>query len=208
MNICFVSPHLLTRNVYVTALKSARNVDFVFDFKTFEECEVFLERKRVDAILVDVKLNDEEFGKIKKLQSKYPTMRFVILSEQDEVLQVLALGASYVLKDIQLDDFVRIVETTLRGNMFIAAFAVKLITSLMQEKYEIKKEVEQYDLSEREIEILSLVTQGKSNTQIGDELALSPFTIKNYISRIIEKLHVKTRTEATAKAFRFGIVSA
>lgn len=206
MNICLISPHLLTRNVYVTALMSIKGIDYVYDFENFEECEKFLAQKRIDAILIDEKLNDKEFGKIKQLQSKYNGMKFVIMAEQDEVLQVLALGASYVVKDMLLDDFVKIVETTLKGNMFISAFAVELVTELVKEKYEIKKQVAHYDLSEREVEVLSLVTQGKSNTQIGNELALSPFTIKNYISKIIEKLEVKTRTEATAVAFKFGLI--
>ena len=207
MNICLISPHLLTRNVYVTALMSIKGIDYVFDFENFEECEKFLIQKRVDAILIDVKLNDVEFEHIKRLQSKFQSMKFIIMAEQDEVLQVLSLGASYVVKDMLLDDFVRIVETTLKGNMFIAAFAVEIITELVREKFEIKRHIEHYDLSEREIEILNLITQGKSNTQIGDELALSPFTIKNYISKIIEKMEVKTRTEATAKAFKFGLVT-
>ncbi len=206
MNICLISNYLLTRNAYVKAFSTIKGIDYVFDFENFETCEEFLKNKIVDAILIDVRLSDLEFEKIKQLQNKFYKMKIIIMAEQNEVLQVLALGASYVLKDMLLDDLVKIVETTLKGYMFVASFAVDVITSVIQEKYEIKKQVEHYSLSDREVEILSLITQGKSNNEIGDELALSPFTIKNYISKIIEKLDVKTRTEATAKAFRFGIV--
>lgn len=206
MNICLISNYLLTRNAYVKAFSTIKGIDYVFDFEDFETCEEFLKKKTVDAILIDVRLKDTEFEKIKQLQQKFYDMKFIIMAEQNEILQVLSLGISYVVKDMLLDDLVAIVETVLKGYMFIAAFAVDTITSLIQEKFKIKKQIENYSLSDREKEILSLITQGKSNNEIGDELALSPFTIKNYISKIIEKLDVKTRTEATAKAFRFGIV--
>lgn len=61
-------------------------------------------------------------------------------------------------------------------------------------------------LTKREIEILSLVAQGKSNIEIGDELYLSEFTVKNYVSQIIEKLEVKNRIQATVKAIKNGLV--
>ncbi len=62
-------------------------------------------------------------------------------------------------------------------------------------------------MTDREQEILGLVAEGKSNSEIGDELALSAFTVKNYVSKIIEKLDVKDRTQATAKAIQYGLVS-
>lgn len=62
------------------------------------------------------------------------------------------------------------------------------------------------NLTDREKEILCLITKGKSNTEISKELYLSAFTVKNYVSKILEKLEVKDRTEATAKAIKCGLV--
>lgn len=61
-------------------------------------------------------------------------------------------------------------------------------------------------LTAREKEILNLVAEGKSNSEIGKELYLSSFTVKNYVSQIIEKLEVKNRTQATVKAVKYGLV--
>ena len=61
-------------------------------------------------------------------------------------------------------------------------------------------------LTKREKEILNLVTQGKSNSEIGKELYLSEFTVKNYVSQIIEKLEVKNRIQATVKAIKYGLI--
>lgn len=62
------------------------------------------------------------------------------------------------------------------------------------------------NLTDREKEILCLITKGKSNTEISKELYLSAFTVKNYVSKILEKLEVKDRTEATAKAIKYGLI--
>lgn len=62
------------------------------------------------------------------------------------------------------------------------------------------------NLTKREIEILSGIAQGKSNSEIGKELFLSAYTVKNYVSQIIEKLEVKNRTQAAAKAFKYGLL--
>lgn len=70
------------------------------------------------------------------------------------------------------------------------------------------KKIEQcpVKLTAREKEILNLVAEGKSNSEIGKELYLSSFTVKNYVSQIIEKLEVKNRTQATVKAVKYGLV--
>ena len=61
-------------------------------------------------------------------------------------------------------------------------------------------------LSERETEILRLVAQGRDNTEIAQELYLSPSTVKNHVSSILEKLGVDSRVQAAVRAARAGIV--
>ena len=204
--MCLISDYLLTRSVYIKALQQIEEIEFVFDFGSFKDCTNFLERRMVDAILIDVRLNHSELESIKELQSKYNKTKFIVLAEQDELLQVMAIGAAYILKDMTLDEFISIVETILKGNLFIAARAVDILKEILQEKLHINEELSKFNLTERELEILELIAKGNSNPQIGDKLCLSQFTVKNYVSRIIEKLEVKTRTEATAKAIHLGLV--
>ena len=62
------------------------------------------------------------------------------------------------------------------------------------------------DLTEREKDILTELVKGKTNEEISKELYLSAFTVKNYVSRIIEKMEVKNRIQAAVKAIQFGLV--
>ena len=84
--------------------------------------------------------------------------------------------------------------------------ALQLIKEALEGNLVIPAGVVLPNLTDREKEILGLITKGKSNTEISKELFLSAFTVKNYVSKILEKLEVKDRTEATAKAIKYGLV--
>ena len=206
MKICLISEYALTRNVYAKAFKAIEGIDEVFDFETLRECINFLERGKTDIIILDIGLNENEIFLLDKLRQKYPKIRFIILEKQEQILQTLALGATYALKNMLLDEFIGVMKTVNKGNLFIASDAVEIVTDAFQEKLDNIRFSRSCYLTEREKDILILITKGKSNSQIGQELCLSTFTVKNYVSKIIEKLGVKDRTQATAKAVRFGLV--
>lgn len=206
MKICLIGNYLLTRSAYVSALSQIDGIDSVVDFESISECWDFLENSITDAILIDVELTEDEITTIREMKMKFKSIKFIIMAQQNEVLEVLALGATYVLKDLKMEEFVRVIATTLKGNLFIASDIVDLITSVFQDQITRQHNIKSYRLTEREKEILTLVAKGLSNTEIGKELFLSAFTVKNYVSKIIEKLEVKTRTQATAKAIQYGLV--
>lgn len=206
MNICLIGEYQLTRNAYVKALKTIEGIDEVYDFETLRECITFLERARSDLVLFDIELNETEILLMDKLRQKCPKIKFIIMAEQEKILQTLALGAAYVLKNMLIDEFVRVMTTVIKGNLFIASDAVELVTSTFREKLDNIKFSRSCYLTEREKDILVLITKGQSNSQIGEQLCLSTFTVKNYVSKIIEKLGVRDRTQATAKAIKYGLV--
>ncbi len=206
MKICLIGNYLLTRSAYVSALSQIDGIDSVVDFGSISECWEFLENSITDAVLIDVELTDDEITTIREMKMKFKSIKFIIMAQQNEVLEVLALGATYVLKDLKMEEFVRVIATTLKGNLFIASDIVDLITSVFQDQITRQHNIKSYRLTEREKEILTLVAKGLSNTEIGKELFLSAFTVKNYVSKIIEKMEVKDRTQAVAKAIQCGLV--
>lgn len=206
MKICLIGNYLLTRSAYVSALSQIDGIDSVVDFGSISECWEFLENSITDAVLIDVELTEDEITTIREMKMKFKSIKFIIMAQQNEVLEVLALGATYVLKDLKMEEFVRVIATTLKGNLFIASDIVDLITSVFQDQITRQHNIKSYRLTEREKEILTLVAKGLSNTEIGKELFLSAFTVKNYVSKIIEKMEVKDRTQAVAKAIQCGLV--
>ncbi len=206
MKICLISDYLLTRCAYTNALKQLPIVESVADFSNLNDCEHYLARTGVDAVLIDIELNEDELNSIKHIKENFCEVKFIVMTQQEDVLPILALGAAYVLKNFRMEEFVDIISTTLQGNVFIAADVAGFIISIFQEKLEQNQKIKAFNLTPREKEVLHRVAMGESNIEIGSHLFLSQYTVKNYVSRIIEKMGVKDRTQATAKAIQCGLV--
>lgn len=206
MKICLIGDYMLTRCAYVYALKQIEGVESVVDFNTLADCESYLSRIGADIVLIDIVLDEFELNLIKHIKENFCGVKFIIMAQQDDVLPILALGAAYVLKNFRMEEFAEIITTILHGNLFIAADIVSFITSIFQEKVEQNNQMKSYKLTQRELEVLQRVAMGESNVEIGSHLFLSQYTVKNYVSRIIEKMGVKDRTQAAAKAIQYGLV--
>lgn len=206
MKICLIGDYLLTRCAYVYALKQIKGVESVADFNTLGDCENYLNKTGADVVLIDVVLDEVELKSIKHIKENFCGVKFIIMAKQEDVLPVLALGAAYVLKNVKMEEFAEIITTVLQGNLFIAADIANFITSIFAEKVEQKNQIKSYKLTPRELEVLQRISLGESNIEIGSHLFLSQYTVKNYVSRIIEKMGVKDRTQAATKAIQYGLV--
>jgi DNA-binding NarL/FixJ family response regulator len=129
--------------------------------------------------------------------------------EEQNVLDAIAAGASgYLLKGTSLESLVGGIKASLAGESVIsAAVSGKLFNRLRVDDGVREAERPVFSqLSEREIEILRLVASGKRNTEIAEELVISPYTVRNHVSRILAKLHLHSRLEAAAYAIKNRVV--
>ena len=212
IKVCLIGDSLLTRNAYSKALTTFEDFGVLGDFGEVSDCVRFLENTEVDVVLIDIpKSSPIALETVSLLKEKFQKTKVIVIAEeqqQDQVLKVLSIGASgYVLKNIPFDNLVRIIRYAIDGNVVISSGAIAMLTSICKEKIQSTEISRNCNLTEREREILVGVSKGKSNNEIGKELCLSPFTVKNYVSKIIEKLGVKDRTQATAKAIQWGLVT-
>ena len=211
IKVCLIGDHLLTRNAYTKALTSFEDFGVLGDFDKISDCFEFLENTEVDVVLIDIpKSNPDAFETVSLLKEKYKNTKVIVIAEeqqQDHVLKVLSIGASgYVLKNISIDNLVRIIRDAIDGNLVISSGAIESLKSVCQERIKYSQIPLNCKLTEREKEILVRVSKGQSNAEIGKELFLSAFTVKNYVSKIIEKLEAKDRTQAATKAIQYGLV--
>lgn len=211
IKVCLIGNCLLTRNAYSKALTTFEDFGVLGDFDQVSDCFEFLQNTEVDVVLVDIpKSNPDIFETVSLLKEKFKRTKVIVIAEeqhQDHVLKVLSIGANgYIMKDISIDNLVRIIRDAIEGNLIISQGAIETLTAICQEKIKSSQSSIDYKLTEREKEILSRVSKGQSNSEIGKELFLSTFTVKNYVSKIIDKLEVKDRTQATAKAIQCGLV--
>lgn len=161
-----------------------------------------------DVVLMDVRMpmmDGVEATKIVK--EKYKNIKVIILTtfnEDEYIFDGIKNGADgYILKDAGSEEIIKAIKTANDGNILlnpeVATKIVRAYNSITADKHfsnsinEQKKKLE--ILTKREIEVANLVAQGKSNKEICHVLFLTEGTVKNYLSKIFEKLELTSRTE-------------
>ena len=141
-----------------------------------------------------------------------PLTRVLVLtiSDQDgDVMDAILAGAcGYLLKDSSIQELMRGIEAAGSGESIVSpAIASKMLQRIRasSSQPEIERTIRS-ELSDREIEVLKLIANGKDNAMIAAELHISPKTVKNHISNILMKLQIDNRIQAAVYAVRSGIV--
>jgi DNA-binding NarL/FixJ family response regulator len=141
-----------------------------------------------------------------------PLTRVVVLtiSDQDsDVMDAIVAGAcGYLLKDASIQELIRGIRAAAVGESLISPhIAAKVLQHVRATSVDTDRAATiRSELSEREIEVLKLIANGKDNAEIAAELVISPKTVKNHISNILMKLQIENRIQAAVYAVRSGIV--
>jgi DNA-binding NarL/FixJ family response regulator len=148
----------------------------------------------------------------RKLAGIAPLARVVVLTisaDDEDVMDAVMAGAcGYLLKDSSIQDLIVGIRAAASGESLISPqIAAKVLRRLRsQSTSEDAARTIRAELSDREIEVLKLIANGKDNAQIARELYISPKTVKNHISNILMKLQIDNRIQAAVYAVRSGIV--
>jgi DNA-binding NarL/FixJ family response regulator len=166
-----------------------------------------------DVVVMD--LNMPGMGGVeatRHISSIAPLTRVVMLtiSDQDsDVMDAILAGAcGYLLKDSSIQELISGIDSASRGESLISPnIAAKVLQRVRatSTQPDIADQI-RAELSEREIEVLKLIANGKDNAVIAAELCISPKTVKNHISNILMKLQIDNRIQAAVYAVRSGIV--
>ena len=173
-------------------------------FKTAEEALYDIPKLQPDVVIMDINLpgmNGIEC--IRQLKEKSPRtqfMMFTVYENDEKVFEALKAGASgYLLKNTGLVQLIESLKELHNGGSPMSAnIARKLVTVFRREQ---KETANIEALSNRENEILQLLSKGLLYKEIADQLSISVSTVRQHIHHIYEKLHVQNRTEAINKAF-------
>jgi DNA-binding NarL/FixJ family response regulator len=148
----------------------------------------------------------------RQLAGIVPLTRVVVLTisaDDDDVMDAVMAGAcGYLLKDSSIQDLIAGIRAAAAGESLISPqIAAKVLQRVRaQSSSEDAAATIRAELSDREIEVLKLIANGKDNAQIARELFISPKTVKNHISNILMKLQIDNRIQAAVYAVRSGIV--
>ncbi len=139
-----------------------------------------------------------------QLKQLLPAVQIIVLTvyeDTDTIFDALRAGAcGYLLKRSSPQQILNAIRDILQGGAPMTSAIARKLVSVFQ--VPVAPAGTATALSPREREVLDLLAQGLSNKEIGAKLNLSPFTVKNYLARVFEKLHVRCRTEAVMAYFR------
>ncbi len=163
-----------------------------------------------DVILLDLLMpNLDGIEAANRIKKKQPEAKIIIITSSLEESQVIASikagAAGYLLKDSSPLEIEEAIKKVSRGE---TAFPSRITSIMIKELNKQSKPPSKCTtLTERETEILKLIANGMSNQEIADQLFLSVWTVRTYVTGILDKLEVDNRTQATLYALREGLVN-
>jgi DNA-binding NarL/FixJ family response regulator len=212
--VLIVDDHRVVREGLSAILKTKENVDVLGEAQDGQEAVEKARSLLPDVILMDVsmpKMTGVEATRI--IKREFPHIGIIALTmyeEQQYIFDLVRGGATgYLLKDSDSDQIVKAIQSVYRGESLIhPAVASKILAefSLLAQKKGKKAGWVEHDLTEREITVLRLVADGKTNKEIANNLDLSEKTVKNHVRNIFHKLQVYDRTQAAILAIRKGLI--
>lgn len=218
IKLYIIEDYLLTRTTYKHHFTKYNDFEVLGDYETAEEGLEALQKKPADVVLMDLGLphmNGLEATKI--ISRKFPNTKVIVLTSHErdeEIFASLSSGAhAYALKDIYLPDLCNVIKEVQKGAVWIDPRIARMALSVFPKPastdfdnlYNYKKKLE-INLSEREKEILKLIVEGKSNTEIADIIMISPHTAKSHVCKILSKLSVPDIVQAAVMAVQYDLL--
>lgn len=210
LRLLIVDDHKVVRLGLRTLLDKETDFEVVGEASTAAEAIQQAGDLQPDIILLDIRLPDQSgIVACRKIRQKWPAIQVLMLTsfaDEELVLESIEAGASgYVLKQLDTTDLVRAVRLIGNGDAILdPAITGKVLAGVRRAKQEAQSTAFR-DLSEREVEVLALVAEGKTNAEIAGALMLSEKTVRNHVSTILSKLGLTNRIEAATYAVRHHI---
>ena len=206
LQVVVADDHPLFREGVVASLGIDGGIAVVGEAEDAEGAIQLAREHQPDVVLLDLTMPGNGLEAVSRITAAAPSARVIMLTasaDEEHLLNAIKAGASgYVLKDVSADELVDIVRSIHAGHVHVAP---SLSFALLQGKSKPRDPDPLEALSTRERDVLELVARGLSNQEIAEQLGLAEQTIKDYMSGVLKKLHVRTRVEAALLAARSGL---
>jgi len=163
-----------------------------------------------DVVVMDIRLKGGSgIEACEEITSQYPETKVIMLTSyaEDEMLfSAIRAGASgYVLKQIGGDELIRAIESIGRGEALLDPAVTQRVFQEVRKAAREEEASAFAELTQQEMHVLQLVSEGRTNRQIAEMLYLGEGTVRNYVSSILSKLNVRNRAEAAAYAVEHNL---
>jgi two-component system, NarL family, response regulator LiaR len=210
ISIIIVDDHEVVRNGIRSFIETLPDFQVVGEAASGEEAIKLVGEQIPDVVLMDLIMPGmdgiETTREVKKVSPRTQVVVLTSYHEDEHIFPALKAGAiSYLLKDMKMEKLAETIQRAVRGEVTLHPFiAARVLRNLRGENTD--GEALYAELTERELDVLKLIANGLSNSQIAAELVISENTVKGHVSNILSKLHLADRTQVAVYAWQKGIV--
>ncbi len=210
LRILVVDDHEVVRIGLRSLLNNEPDFIVVDEASTASEAVEKATRHHPDVVVMDIRLPGKSgVEACRRIKEQTPETEVIMLTSyaEDEILfdAISAGAAGYVLKQVGGDELVRAVRCAGEGEALLDPAVTQRVLAKVREAARHEQAAAFGDLTEQELRVLSLVSEGCTNKQIAKALYLGEGTVRNYVSSILSKLGLTNRAEAAAYAVRHGL---
>ncbi|KUP09841.1 LuxR family transcriptional regulator [Bacillus coahuilensis m2-6] len=207
IRVLFVDDHEMVRIGVSAYLSSQEDIQVVGEAEDGSEAIGLALTLRPDIILMDLVMKKMDgIEATRNIIEKWPEAKIIIVTsfiDDEKVYPALEAGAtSYMLKTSKASDIADAIRKTHGGQSILEPEVTGKMMSRMR-----KPSHPHEELTNREMEILLLMAEGKTNSEIGEDLFIAHKTVKTHVSNILSKLGVQDRTQAVIYAFQHSLVT-
>lgn len=209
ISMIIVDDHEVVRNGIRSYLETISDFDVVGEAESGEEALKMVSDLIPDIVLLDLIMPGmdgvETTRRIKQISPRTKVVVLTSYHEDAHIFPALKAGAiSYILKDMKMEKLVETLHRALQNEVTLhPVVAARVLQNLRGDNDE---ETLFTDLTERELDVLRLIANGLSNSQIAEKLVISENTVKGHVSNILSKLHLADRTQVAVYAWQKGLV--
>lgn len=214
-NLILAEDDAFTRQTLSYELKRREEINFLGAYDNGKDIVELVKTTTPDIILMDIDMPIMDgLTATKEIKKFNPNILITILSNHDQkakVLDAFSFGANaYCVKNIKMNELLNVFDIIASGGIWIdrqiAGYIFDVLKNTESAKEETRKKAEDYNITERERNVLKLVADGLSNSEIAEQLIISQNTVKNHIASIISKLAVKDRTQIAVFALKNNLL--
>ena len=205
IRVIIVDDHEIVRNGLSVFLETCEDLELVGEASNGAEAVQLCAEVNPDVVVMDLVMPEVDgIEATRIIRRNHPQTQVVALTsfQNDELVPaVLKAGAlSYLLKNVSIDELAEGIRKAHQGQTTLSPEATQALIE------SVSRPAPQFDLSDREREVLGLIVRGYNNREIGEQLYISRSTVKNHVSNIFSKLNVDNRSEAVALALQHRLI--
>ncbi len=208
IKVVIVDDHSIMRSGLAKILKEESDMEVINEANGHNQLMSGLKEQEPDIVLLDITMPGKNgLETLKEIRQNYPSIKVLMLSMHPEdrfSVRAIKAGASgYINKESATDELVNAIRKVYNGGKFITPTVAEILADTFE--HSANKPVHE-KLSDREFQILRLITSGRKIKEIADDLFLSPATVATYRSRILEKMNMKSNVELTNYVLRNNLI--